>query len=183
METLHLTLKFLNEQQVELRYWRDQPSKYEDKVLAIAEISDLLEQSELDYYVLRPNLVAVGQRLFNWIDGEGRWLSRAIQDCASEGIVLAIAPDAKLAHLPWEILHDGTHFLVEKEYPLVVPVRWLDQPMEDRAAQDRPLQVLFMATSPEQVKPVLQFEQEEATLLKITEDLPLTLPDSLGNGV
>ena len=175
METLHLSLKFLSEQQVELRYWHDQPSKYEDKVLAIAEISDLLNQSELDYYVLRPNLVAVGQRLFNWIDGEGRWLSRAIQDCASEGIVLAIAPDAMLAHLPWEILHDGTHFLVEKPYPLVVPVRWLNQPMEERTAQDRPLQVLFMATSPEQVKPVLQFEEEEATILKITEDLPLHL--------
>ncbi|BDM83559.1 tetratricopeptide repeat protein [Acaryochloris marina] len=175
METLHLSFKFLNEQQIELRYWWDQPSNYEDKVLAIAEISDLLNQSELDYYVLRPNLVEMGQRLFNWIDGEGRWLSRAIQDCASEGIVLAFAPDAMLAHLPWEILHDGTHFLVEKPYPLVVPVRWLNQPMEDRTAQNRPLQVLFMATSPEQVNPVLQFEEEEATILRITEDLPLHL--------
>ncbi|MGR3279224.1 tetratricopeptide repeat protein [Acaryochloris marina NIES-2412] len=175
METLHLSLKFLNEQQIELRYWRDQPSRYEDKVLAIAEISDLIDQSELDYYVLRPNLVDVGQRLFNWIDGEGRWLSRAIQDCASEGIVLAIAPDAKIAHLPWEILHDATDFLVNKSYPMIVPIRWLDQRSEERVVQDRPLQVLFMATSPEQVKPVLQFEQEEATLLKITENLPLTL--------
>lgn len=175
METLHLSLKSLNEQQIELRYWRDQQSAYEDKILAIAEISDLLEQSELDYYVLRPNLVDVGQRLFNWIDGEGRWLSRAIQDCASEGIVLAIAPDAKIAHLPWEILHDDTDFLVNKFYPMIVPIRWLDQRSEERVVQDRPLQVLFMATSPEQVQPVLQFEQEEATLLKITENLPLTL--------
>lgn len=175
METLHLTLKFLNEQQVELRYWRDQQSSYEDKILAISEISDLLEQSELEYYVLRPDLDGVGKRLFNWIDGEGRWLSRAIQDCAAEGIVLAISPDAKLAHLPWEILHDGTEFLVAKSYPLIAPIRWLDQPTEERAVQNRPLKVLFMATSPEHVKPVLQFEKEEATILRITEDLPLDL--------
>jgi tetratricopeptide (TPR) repeat protein len=175
METLHISLKWLNDRQVELRYWRDRPSAYEQKILAIAEIGDLIGQSELDYYVLRPNLVSMGQRLFNWLDGEGRWLSRGIQDCAAEGLVLAIAPDAKLAHLPWEIMHDGTEFLVQKPYPLVMPLRWLDQPIQDRPPQERPLQVLFMAASPENVEPVLSFEAEEAAILNITKDLPLTL--------
>jgi CHAT domain-containing protein len=175
METLHISLKWLNDRQVELRYWRDRPSAYEQKILAITEISDLIGQSELDYYVLRPNLVSMGQRLFNWLDGEGRWLSRAIQDCAAEGLVLAIAPDAKLAHLPWEIMHDDTEFLVQKPYPLVMPLRWLDQPFQDRSPQERPLQVLFMAASPENVEPVLRFEEEEAAILSITKDLPLTL--------
>jgi hypothetical protein len=187
METLHISLKGLNDTLVELRYWRDKPSAYEQKILAIAEISDLIGQSELDYYVLRPNLVSMGQRLFNWLDGEGRWLSRAIQNCAAEGLVLAIAssfravtnqesaPDAKLAHLPWEIMHDGTEFLVQKPYPLVMPLRWLDQPIQDRPPQERPLQVLFMAASPENVEPVLRFEEEEAATLNITKDLPLTL--------
>jgi hypothetical protein len=175
METLHLSLKGLNDTQVELRYWRDKPSAYEQKILAIAEISDLIGQSELDYYVLRPNLVSMGQRLFNWLDGEGRWLSRAIQGCAAEGLVLAISPDAKLAHLPWEIMHDGTKFLVQKPYPLVMPLRWLDQPIQDRPPQKRSLQVLFMAASPENVEPVLRFEEEEAAILGITKDLPLTL--------
>jgi tetratricopeptide (TPR) repeat protein len=175
METLHLSLKGLNDTLVELRYWRDRPSAYESKTLAIAEISDLIGQSELDYYVLRPQLVSMGQRLFNWLDGEGRWLSRAIQDCAAEGLVLATSPDAKLAHLPWEIMHDGTEFLVQKPYPLVMPLRWLDQPMQDRPPQERPLQVLFMAASPDNVEPVLRFEEEEAAILSITKDLPLTL--------
>jgi tetratricopeptide (TPR) repeat protein len=175
METLHISLKWLNDKQVDLRYWRDKPSAYEQKTLAIAEIGDLIGQSELNYYVLRPNLVSMGQRLFNWLDGEGRWLSRAIQDCAAEGLVLAIAPDAKLAHLPWEIMHDGTEFLVQKPYPLVMPLRWLDQPFQARQPQERPLQVLFMAASPENVEPVLRFEEEEAAILSITKDLPLTL--------
>jgi CHAT domain-containing protein len=175
METLHISLKWLTDQQVELRYWRDQRSAYETKVLAIAEISDFIEQSELDYYVLRPNLASIGKRLFNWLDGEGRWLSRVIQGCVFEGLVLAVASDAKLAHLPWEILHDGNEFLVQKRYPLVTPLRWLDQPVQQQKPQERPLQVLFMAASPENVQPVLNFEEEEATILRITQDLPLTL--------
>jgi tetratricopeptide (TPR) repeat protein len=175
METLYLSIKALNPQQIELRYWQGQRSAYEQKILAIAEIEDLIGQSELDYYVLRPQLTALGQRLYNWLDGEGRWLSRAIQNCGAEGLTLAIAVEGKLAHLPWEVLHDGTGFLIEKPYPLVVPVRWVDQPTKPRLPQNRPLQILFMASSPESVQPVLNFEAEETEILRITGDLPLTL--------
>jgi tetratricopeptide (TPR) repeat protein len=175
METLYLSLKALNSQQIELRYWQGQRSAYEQKILAISEIEDLIGQSELDYYVLRPRLTALGQRLYDWLDGEGRWLSRAIQNCGSEGFTLAIAVEGKLAHLPWEVMHDGTGFVIEKPYPLVVPVRWVDQPTKPRSPQNRPLQILFMASSPESVQPVLNFEAEETEILRITGDLPLTL--------
>jgi hypothetical protein len=159
----------------ELRYWGDRPANYERQVLPLQAIEDLIGQSELDYYVLRPDLLAIGKRLFLWLDGNGRWLSRAINECAQEGIVLAISAEAKLSYLPWEVLHDGTQFLIERDYPLVVPLRWINQPFTVRSPQPRPLQVLFMATSPENVQPVLDFEAEEASILRVTQDLPLTL--------
>jgi GTPase SAR1 family protein len=175
MQILHIALKLLENNHAELRYWGDRPARYEQQVLPLQTIVDLIEQSELDYYVLRPDLQAMGKRLFLWLDGAGRWLSRVINECATEGIVLAIAAEAKLSHLPWETLHDGNGFLVERDYPLVVPVRWLNQPAPALLPQPRPLQVLFMATSPENVQPVLDFEAEEASILRVTQDLPLTL--------
>ncbi|MFM7220158.1 MAG: CHAT domain-containing protein, partial [Nodosilinea sp.] len=175
MQVLHIALKPLDINQVELRYWDDLPANYERQVLPRQDIADLIEQSEQDYYRLRPDLPSMGKRLFLWLEGEGRWLSRAIHGCTTEGIVLAISAAAEFSHLPWEVLHDGNSFLVEREYPLVVPVRWVDQPSPTLTPQAKSLQILFMATSPEKVQPVLDFEQEEASILRIAQDLPLTL--------
>ena len=47
--------------------------------------------------------------------------------------------------------------------------------MENLPAQDKALQVLFMATSPMGVKPVLEFEREESEILRNTQNFPLTL--------
>jgi hypothetical protein len=46
------------------------------------------------------------------------WLSRAIAACRAEVLGMAIADftDAKLLHLPWEVMHDRTgasHFCNE----------------------------------------------------------------------
>ena len=38
-------------------------------------------------------------------------------------LLLAIAAAGRLAHLPWEVLHDGQEFLVAKLARAVVPVR------------------------------------------------------------
>ncbi len=175
MQVLHIALTLLETNYAELRYWRDRPENYEQQQFPLQAIEDLIEQSELDYDVLRPNLQKMGMRLFLWLDGDGRWLSRAIEECPEEGLVLAIEAEARLSHLPWEVLHDGTQFLMEREYPLVVPVRWINQPFPERPPQPKSLHILFMATSPENVQPVLNFEQEEASILRVTQDLPLTL--------
>jgi len=79
----------------------------------------------------------------------------------------------QLAHLPWELLHDGTQFLAAHG---VVPVRV----MTSRAAAadkpaNRPLRLLFMATSPEDVQPVLDFEREESAILEATAKQPIDL--------
>ncbi|MBO3463588.1 CHAT domain-containing protein [Aetokthonos hydrillicola Thurmond2011] len=175
MQTLHIQLKAVEHNWVELRYFCKQPHRYEMQELNLATIQDLLLLGEQNYYKPLPDLEGMGQRLFFWLDGDGRWLSRAIESCPRDGLALAIDTGEKLAHLPWEVLHDGKDFLVKRVNPVVLPVRWLDKATEKKAVEARPLRVLFMATDPEGVEPKLDFEQEEAKILEDTKDFPLIL--------
>jgi tetratricopeptide (TPR) repeat protein len=82
-----------------------------------------------------------------------------------------------LAHLPWELLHDGIGFLLQRQNISVLPVRSVQQRQTQIiGVQNRPLRLLFMATSPEDPRvPPLGFEQEEANILQATKDQPLAL--------
>ncbi|NJK39165.1 MAG: hypothetical protein HC835_18875 [Oscillatoriales cyanobacterium RM2_1_1] len=94
-----------------------------------------------------------------------------------EGIVLAIATSQRLANLPWEVLHDGNQFLVQR-IPAIVPVRWLGngKPLIVRNEQaNRALNVLFMATALRDVQPELDYEAEEGRILEATKRSPLNL--------
>jgi len=176
VQTLHIQLAEVKHDCVELIYFFDRRSDYERRVLNLAAIQDLIKQAKQNYYLAqRPNLEEIGKRLFFWLDEHGQWLSRAIQNCLGEGLILAITTGEKLAHLPWEVLHDGTELLIKRINPVVMPVRWIDRPTEVRPLERRPLRVLFMATSPEEVEPELDFEQEEARILEATRDFALDL--------
>ncbi|WP_292823074.1 CHAT domain-containing protein, partial [Nostoc sp. JL33] len=188
MQTLHLDLKPVAENYVELRYFVDNPNQYEKRSLCLTEVADLIELAERDYYVsaLPEDYTVTGRRLYNWLDGSDRWLQPLLDKYRREGIVLAItslssanATSEKLAHLPWEVLHDGVSFLVER-VPAIVPVRWVSDSTVKKLTiegepENRALQVLFMATSPLDVKPVLDFEAEEARILEATKRQPLAL--------
>ncbi|MEH2264639.1 tetratricopeptide repeat protein, partial [Nostoc sp.] len=181
MQTLHLDLKPVDENYVELRYFIDNPNKYEKRSLPLSEITDLIQLAERDYYVadLPEDYTVTGRRLYDWLDGSDRWLQGLLDKYRHEGIVLAIAAAEKLAHLPWEVLHDGVNFLVQR-VPAIVPVRWVsDSTVKkltiDGEPENRALQVLFMATSPLDIKPMLDFEGEEARILEATKRQPLAL--------
>ncbi|MEH1800394.1 MAG: CHAT domain-containing protein [Nostoc sp.] len=181
MQILHLDLKPVAENYVELRYFVDNPNQYEKRSLCLTEIADLIKLAERDYYVsfFPEDYTVTGRRLYNWLDGSDRWLQPLLDKYRREGIVLAIATTEKLAHLPWEVLHDGVSFLVER-VPAIVPVRWVSDSTVKKLtiegeAENRALQVLFMATSPLNVKPVLDFEGEEARILEATKRQPLAL--------
>ncbi|AFY34916.1 tetratricopeptide repeat protein [Calothrix sp. PCC 7507] len=175
MQTIRIQLRESTQETVELRYWLPQKNHYESRRLKLAEIADFLKQGERDYYKLLPNLPGIGQQLFFWLDGDGRWLSRGIANCRGEGLVIAIDTDKKLAHLPWEVLHDGEDFLVKRVNPVVLPLRWIEKETEPFSVEARQLRVLFMATDPEDVQPKLEFEQEEARILADTRDFAVDL--------
>ncbi|MEO0801943.1 MAG: CHAT domain-containing protein, partial [Cyanobacteria bacterium J06642_2] len=174
MTVLYVTLESLSDDWVELRY-RIDDRMFEPQQRRLSEIQNLLALGEKSYYSPLPDFGQVGRQLFSWLDGDGRWLSRAIADCSPSETVVAIAAAEKLAHLPWEVMHDGTNFLVDRFNPAVAPVRWVEGKADEYVPQDRALQVLFMATSPDGVTPVLEFEREEARLLGIADELPLDL--------
>jgi tetratricopeptide (TPR) repeat protein len=175
MKTLHLQLKECDRRTVELRY--QSGSGYTSQILNLAEIQELLEAERVNYTEQNPRLVEFGQQLFNWLDGSGRWLSRLIDGQSDRLLVLAIDCSQGLAVLPWETLHDGRQFLIDGVNPTIVPVRWLPKKenLPTEALPERPLQVLFMATAPEDVEPVLAFEVEESLILKATAGMGLDL--------
>ncbi|WP_341527721.1 tetratricopeptide repeat protein [Nostoc sp. UHCC 0302] len=175
MQTIRIQLRESTQETVELRYWLPQNNHYESRRLKLAEIADFLKQGERDYYRLLPNLPGIGQQLFFWLDGDGRWLSRGIANCRGEGLVIAIDTDKKLAHLPWEVLHDDKDFLVKRVNPVVLPLRWIEKETAGFSVEARQLRVLFMATDPEDVQPKLEFEQEEARILADTRDFAVDL--------
>jgi CHAT domain len=113
----------------------------------------------------------LGEKLFNFIDGDERWFSQALAD--PRGATVRIAAGQRLRHLPWElIVRDGSYLAVSESAPLL-PVRAASSIATLGAVvapRNRPLRVLFMASSPEGVEPVLSYEAEEAAILEATAD-------------
>ena len=112
MQCLKIELVPIDANWVTLRYWLPGASLPEPRNLPLADIQPLIDHGEAYYFTRRPNLTAVGQTLFTWLDGDGRWLSQAISSCPSPVLMLAMDAKERLAHLPWEVLHDGQGFLV-----------------------------------------------------------------------
>jgi tetratricopeptide (TPR) repeat protein len=176
MKILHLDLKSVQDNYVEFRYFLDNPNDYESRRLCLTEIADLIKLAEQDYDVAIPvPYPETGKRLFDWLDGTERLFSRKIAELGRESIILAIATAERLAHLPWEVLHDGQSFLVAKPQP-IVPVRWMSSDsikklsVDEAKPENRALNLLFMAASPLGVEQVLDFEKEEGLILKATKD-------------
>ncbi len=179
MQILHLDLKSIGDEYVELRYFWDNPNDYKSRRLPLAKIAELIQRAETDYYTYLPVDYAItGQKLYQWLDGSDRFLQQAIDRHQREGIVLAIATAEKLDYLPWEVLHDGNGFLVQR-LPAIIPLRWVAANTKKLSIETKPenraLQVLFMATSPLDVEPVLNFEAEEGRILEATKRQPLAL--------
>ncbi|MFI7081224.1 CHAT domain-containing protein [Micromonospora sp. NPDC049903] len=111
----------------------------------------------------------LGTRLAVFFDGDERWLTPVLD--RPPGVTLRITAEGRLRHLPWELLAvDGAYLAVSSPAPLL-PVRAVGTNAALGAsveAANRPLRVLFMATSPEGVEPVLGYEAEEAAILAAT---------------
>ncbi len=171
MKILHISLKEQGKDYVSLRYFWDQESaNYKEHTLPLAEILQLRDMAEADYYNRFRVYATTGQTLYNWLDKTDRLLANALKEPHPQGLIIAIATDKGLAHLPWELLHDGKEFLVEKK-PSIIPVRWSSngQPIKiGDSPQNRPLNLLFMATSPLGVEPELDYEDEEGKILEAT---------------
>ncbi|MEH1968710.1 CHAT domain-containing protein [Nostoc sp.] len=186
---LNFTFALSQQQTFELRC--DYGSRRLDKT----ELAALIDLSEQNYYAQQqdhlPYLTQLGRQLYQWLDGKEGWLRKALNETDEQTINLdliktseaqGLNPETErvalgLAHLPWELLHDGAGFLIERQNLSVLPVRSVQQRQTQVIdVQNRPLRLLFMATSPEDPRvPPLGFEREEANILQATKDQPLAL--------
>lgn len=139
------------------------------------DIDLLLELADTQYTAVAPDLPQQGQTLFEWIDLHSNgWLRRIRQ--TPQPMALTIDIEAgNLRHLPWELLHDGTDFLCANPLQLFTPLRRVVDRQYSWQPQKRQLGILFMASAPEKVEPVLNFEDEEAKILQATAKNPLDL--------
>jgi hypothetical protein len=93
VQILHLDLKPVADNYVELRYFTENPNQYEKRSLSLTEIADLMKLAERDYYVsaFPEDYTVTGRWLYNWLDGSDRTLQPLLNQHRREGIVLAIA--------------------------------------------------------------------------------------------
>lgn len=179
MIILHLKLTLITDDTIEVRYFTDNPNRYQSQSMMLSEIKDLVnlaeeyypENTEDDHRSIKSYLT-IGRRLFNWLDGADQLLAGKISD----RMILAIATGERFAHLPWEILADGSGFLVDRG---IVPVRWCGGEttlsIDENVPRPYELNLLLMATSPESGNSVLSYEQEEAQIIQATERAGLQL--------
>jgi tetratricopeptide (TPR) repeat protein len=117
----------------------------------------------------------IGERLFTILNGDRQTLLRALKEADGYGEPLQLIMRAKgpASHLPFELLYYN-NFLVPSRIHLIRRV-------SDRGSkkmpepENRPLKILFMACSPLDTDPVLEFEKEEDTIFEVTKNLPVEI--------
>ena len=188
---LHIDLKKAEgAKTAQFRFFWDNPNKDKRRTLLLSDIAELTKLANTNYYsITQPaDYAQMGQKLFNWLDGSDRLLESTLKAGTRLGprhgelFVLALAASGGLANLPWELLHDGTKYLIESR---IVPVRWVKGNNKclniQKAEKNRCLNLAFMATSPQGVEPPLKFEEEEGRIIEATQkkqSLSLTVEES-----
>ncbi|MGC1527621.1 MAG: hypothetical protein WA783_16375, partial [Phormidesmis sp.] len=72
---IHVDLRSLSEDYADLRYSQENLNDFEARRLPLAQIADLIDLMERDYYVTLPeDYATTGRRLYDWIDGSDRAL-------------------------------------------------------------------------------------------------------------
>lgn len=143
--------------------------------VAQANIDLLLAQAQTDYRHYAADLAGLGRALFAWIDRHsGGWLRGLRQTPQSTALSIDVSVGG-LGQLPWELLHDGNDFLCADPVHWFTPIRRVSTASQPWQPQLRQLSMLFMASSPEGVTPVLNYEAEEAHILQATRRHPMAL--------
>jgi len=117
----------------------------------------------------------IGERLFTILNGDRQTLLRALKEAEGYGeqLQMIVRAEGPASHLPFELLYYN-EFLIPSWIHLIRRVSdWGSQRMPE--PENRPLNILFMACSPRDVYPVLEFEKEEDTIFEVTKDLPVEI--------
>jgi|GEM_PF-3188445 len=159
----------------DLRIWvrASEGRSLAERTLPRAEVDRFVREIETACGEPSADLAALGRRMYDWLNGlGGAWLDGALSESA--GLVLRIECEEGLGELPWELLgKDG--FLASGRHGLFSPYRIVSEGERPFPPAGRALRIVFAACSPEDVRPVLNTEAEEATVLNGGRLLPVEL--------
>jgi len=149
---------------------------HDTTTLIIDEIHQLEDQTRDFKWNKSPDLSKqIEKHLFTLLNGDRQTLLRALKEADEYGETLQLIIEAAgpASNLPFELLYH-TDFLVPSRIHLIRRV-------SDRGSkktpepENYPLKISFMACSPLDTYPVLAFEKEEDTILKVTKNLPVDI--------
>jgi tetratricopeptide (TPR) repeat protein len=161
-------------ERVLLRFYGDDGKLAGTRELEPNEVELFAAEVENGYSAALADHAGLGRRLYAWLDGPTeRWLASARQGVP--GLAVHVDGEEKLRHLPWELMANDGMFLCGQEAAPLTPVRRSGRVKRDLAVQNRPLRLLFLAASPENVQPVLSFEEEERRILEATRKQSIEL--------
>ena len=147
MNTCHLQV-FAKTEEVPILRFQDRDGNTSERPLVRAEVDEFATEMEEEYRKIAASLPRLGRLLHDWVDGPtDRWLERVANDPA--GLALHIDVEERLRHLPWELLSSSDGYLCGNALRPFTPVRRVTDNRMTVEAANRPLRVLFMASSPE----------------------------------
>jgi len=115
----------------------------------------------------------IGETLYTIVNGENSLLEQAITEADARGEPLHLFIEGPAPDLPFELLYKS-QFLVPSKIHVIHRVS--DYGCQKKVnPENRPLKVLFMACSPQDAEPVLDYEKEEDTILDVTKNLPVDI--------
>ena len=137
----------------------------------LSQLHDLCQQFQLNRSL---NLSQqIGEQLFDLMNGDNL-LVDAIEEARAYGERLQVSVRTKTdLDFPFELLYHS-QFLVPSTLDVVRRISDFGCKKKPEP-ENQPLKILFVACSPEGVEPVLEYEKEEDTIFKVTENLPVDM--------
>ncbi len=133
-------------------------------------------------------LFALGRKIYDWLDGDARWLARIKQKIPAPLIFefeVSLRPDAdekSFLMLPWELLADKDGFWAKNTKLAFIALRRLGTAKTPAAPSIYRLSTVFMAASPRGAEISragklyeLDYEQEESAILKAAGGIGMDL--------
>ncbi|MDI6810362.1 MAG: CHAT domain-containing protein [archaeon] len=117
----------------------------------------------------------IGEELFAILNGDRQTLIRALKGADDYGkqLQVILRTEGSVSNLPFELLYHNNSLVPSRIHLIRQVSDWGIRRKPE--PENRPLRVLFMACSPIDVYPVLEFEKEEDTIFEVTKDLPVEI--------
>ena len=128
------------------------------------------------------SLLAIGQDIWHWLDGDESWLERLTHACSSPPLVIEFMvssgpsqPELSFLEVPWELLASQSRHLAADPCLIYGPVRRIGKESRAGAPSGYRLSLVFMAAAPRGEGVPLQYEAEETAILDATGSIGLDL--------